>query len=113
MVVEVQPTTGGQFIRADDRVDVLEFEVHTFTAGLDAEEVAWRLSWSIIELLRGYAARGKRVPGRESFVKAFELMERPRRREDWADSTGPVQYQDLPVGMERFVFQARLVVLHR
>ena len=113
MVVEVQPTTGGQFIRSDDRVDVLEFEVHTFTGGLDAEDVAWRLSWSIIELLRKYADVGRRVPGRESFVKAFELMERPRRREDWADSTGPVQYQDLPVGMERFVFQARLVVLHR
>ena len=113
MVVEVQPTTGGQFIRSDDALNVLEFEVHTFTAGLDAEDVAWRLSWSIIKLLREYAARGRRVPGGESFVKAFELMERPRRREDWADSTGPVQYQDLPVGMERFVFQARLVVLHR
>lgn len=113
MIVEVQPTTGGQFIRSDDAVDVLEFEVHTFTSGLDAEDVAWRISWSIIKLLRDYAARGRRVPGRESFVKAFELMERPRRREDWADSTGPVQYQDLPVGVERFVFQARLVVLHR
>nr|DAO00114.1 MAG TPA: tail completion protein [Caudoviricetes sp.] len=113
MVVEVQPTTGGQFIRSDDAVDVLEFEVHTFTSGLDAEDTAWRISWSIIKLLRDYATRGRRVPGRESFVKAFELMERPRRREDWADSTGPVQYQDLPVGMERFVFQARLVVLHR
>lgn len=113
MVVEVQPTTGGQFIRADGALDVLEFEVHTFTSGLDAEDVAWRISWSIIKLLREYATRGRRVPGGESFVKAFELMERPRRREDWADSTGPVQYQDLPVGMERFVFQARLVVLHR
>lgn len=113
LVQEVQPTTAGQFIRSDGAVDVLEFDVHMFAGGLDAEDVAWRLGWAVIELCRGYADRGKQVPGMTSFVVGFELMERPRRRADWADATGPVQYQDLPARVERFVLQARLVVLHR
>lgn len=109
--VLVKETMGSNgYVRARPETDVIELELHTFTDGIDAEVDGWRLQWAMWSLIDGWASRGRRIDSRGSVLKFATQRERPRRRADWADATGPVQYQDLPLRIERFVQPIRLLV---
>lgn len=96
-----------------DGMDVLACEVHVFTEGVDAEVDGVRLAWLVWHLLDRYAKDNAPTSDeRRSFVRLAKLLDKPRRRPDWAEAVGPVQYQDLPQGVERHKFHARLVVHH-
>ncbi|WP_165218180.1 hypothetical protein [Schaalia sp. ZJ1691] len=97
----------------DDRVESIDFEVHTFTDGIDAESDGFALQEAIWRLVKRYADSGRRVGDSGSTVAYAKRWDRPRRRADWAEATGPVQYQDLPAGVERFLCSMRIVIHHR
>ena len=114
LVMEVDPEgVSAAARRGGDDVDVVEVELHAFCEGLDAERACWKLLWASFKLVEEWARKGRRIGSAASFLVGARLLERPRRRPDWADATGPVQYQDLPVGIERFVARARLTIINR
>ena len=56
--------------------------------------------------------RGEKLPD-GSIVATASLLMPPLRRSDWADASGPVQYQDLPQLVERFEATMKVVLLNR
>lgn len=84
----------------DERfLDAAQIHVHTFAGGLNAEEDAANLAEAIRVTLRD--SKNIVVPHRGHIV-SVEMTSRPRRVADWATATGPVQYADLPAGVDRY-----------
>lgn len=84
----------------DERfLDAASVQLHTFADGVNSDEDAALLAEAVRVTLRD--SRNKVVPGRGHIV-SVEMTERPRRAPDWATSTGPVQYADLPTGVTRY-----------
>ena len=84
----------------DERfLDAATISVGTFADGPNADEDAALLAEAIRVTLRD--SRNIVVP-RRGYIVSVEMTERPRRVTDWATSTGPVQYADLPTGVFRW-----------
>ncbi|MFE3578134.1 hypothetical protein [Streptomyces vinaceus] len=82
-------------------VDSALVTVHTFCEDPDGDEDAAILAEAVRVVVRDAWLRQKVVPGRGHITRA-EINSAPRRATDWATSTGPVQYADLPVGVWRY-----------
>lgn len=48
------------------------------------------------------AGREELVLPNGDWIKSVEMTSEPSRRVDWATATGPVQYADLPTGLNRY-----------
>lgn len=86
--------------------------VHTFTDGPEADDDGARLSEAIRVILREAAKRKVRIDDR-NHLHRVTMTSRPRRVSDWATSQGPVQYADLPTGVQRYESLYRVTVRHR
>lgn len=109
VLVKEVPLVGPPHIKSA-LLRLADVELHCFAQGLDAEDDAYDLAVACEEVLLGL--RGCLVTPSEKLAQVV-LTEGAVRRVDWADSTGPVQYQDLPTQVERFGVSARLVVARR
>lgn len=86
----------------DERfIDSAIVAIHTFTEDPDGDDQGAVLSEAIRIALRDAARRQVRLPGGARLHKVT-VHQRPRRVTDWATSTGPVQYADLPAGTYRY-----------
>lgn len=76
--------------------------IHTFTSGINADIDNSRLqeALKLVLLQAGFDQPEVRDWG---FVSSTRLVEPYRKRSDWQDSEGPVQYADLPNDYARFV----------
>lgn len=84
----------------DDRfIDASTFDVHVFCLGVNADQDAALLSEAVRVAIRD--SRNIVVPGL-GYLMEYEMLDRPSRSPDWATSVGPVQYADLPTGVERW-----------
>lgn len=92
----------------DERfLDAASIQIQTFADGVNSDEDAALLAEAIRVTLRD--CRNKVVPGRGHIV-AVEMTERPRRAPDWATSSGPVQYADLPEGVTRYETNYHVII---
>lgn len=80
-------------------LDAAQITVETFTSGTDADQDGALLQEAIRVLL--YNARNEVVP-RRGYLTKVELVASPTRHPDWATASGPVQFADLPRGVERY-----------
>lgn len=86
--------------RGDPRfLDNAVLVVHTFAEGPDADEDAALLAEAVRVVLNQCV--NVVVPGKGHITKV-EMRGAPRRSPDWVTATGPVQYADLPTGVERY-----------
>lgn len=111
-VLLVERTPGGGWSPDGGAVDVIDLEFHCFASGLDASSVAFYLGMSVNRAMHRIARR-KTIIEDGINITGFRTWERPRRKTDWADAVGPVQYQDLPQGTERFLLTGRIGVHYR
>jgi hypothetical protein len=88
-------------------LDASILAVHCFCQGLNADEDASLLSEAVRVILRD--SKNYAVPGRGHIVSTH-MTDRPKRTPDWATSTGPVQYADLPTDVERWEGNYRVVI---
>lgn len=88
-------------------LDASSVEIHAFCEGINADEDANLLSEAVRVILRD--SLNVVVPGRGHLIHV-EMLDRPRRTPDWATSTGPVQYADLPTGVERWEATYRVAI---
>ncbi len=75
--------------------------IHTFTKGVDADINNSRMqeATKLAMLRAGY----RQPPARDwGYVSSTRLVEPYRKRSDWQNSEGPVQYADLPNDYTRF-----------
>lgn len=92
---------------SDERfMDRFYFSVDLLAGGIDADTDAPLILSAIATVLRRAAYAKYRV-GDYGWVQEARVVEPPRRRADWANSEGPVQYADLPHRYVRYaaVFQ--------
>ena len=73
--------------------------VHTFASGPDADEDAALLAEAV--RVGMYQSVNNVIPGMGHITKV-KMLASPRRAPDWVTATGPVQYADLPTGVERY-----------
>ena len=98
--------------RAMAEMDPIDLEAHVFTSGVDAEADGFNLAWGVWHTVEALARESRVFNGGRSSIAYARLWERPRIRPDWADTNGPVQYQDLPQGVVRHVVPMRIIVHH-
>lgn len=96
----------------DRRLQTVGVMIQAFTKGVDAEEDASNLCWACVQAVLDAAKRGDRLPD-GSVVASARVVMPPLRRSDWADASGPVQYQDLPQLVERYEATLSVVLLNR
>lgn len=99
-------------VRSRRSLQVVNFTIQAFTQGVDAEEDASNLCWACVDAVLDAGRRGDRLSDGSILTEAEAVM-RPLRRSDWADASGPVQYQDLPQLVERFEAKMKVVLLNR
>ena len=100
VLVRRSPSFGGN--PADTRfTDAASLAIHVFVPDPNGDEDAAILSEVVRVLLRNAWLDQRVVPGRGHIVR-LELTSPPRRVTDWATSSGPVQYADLPTGIWRY-----------
>jgi len=75
--------------------------VHVFCLDPDGDQDAAILSEAVRVVLRDAATERAGVPGL-GYITRAEMTAPPRRASDWATSTGPVQYADLPTACWRY-----------
>jgi hypothetical protein len=80
-------------------IDSGQVNVQAFCSGIDSDQDAALLSEAVRVLLRD--SINVEVPGLGHLTRV-EMVGRPRRAPDWATATGPVQYADLPTGVQRY-----------
>lgn len=84
----------------DPRVlDAGQVEIHVFCDGINADQDAALLSQAVRTVLRD--SLNVVVPGKGHLTRV-QMVARPRRVSDWATASGPVQYADLPAGVQRY-----------
>jgi len=94
--------------QGDERfIDSSTIEVHAFCTGINADADASLLSEAVRVVLRD--SKNKSFPGK-GYVISTEMLDRPKRSPDWATSVGPVQYADLPTGVERWETTHRVTI---
>jgi len=87
---------------ADPRfTDAASVIVMTFVSDPDGDEDSAILSEVCRVLLRNAWLDHRVISGRGHIIR-FEMTSPPRRVADWATSSGPVQYADLPTGVWRY-----------
>jgi hypothetical protein len=82
-------------------LDAARVAVHAFCQDPDGDEDAAILSEAVRVVIRDAWLSQKVVPSR-GHITRVDLASAPRRVTDWATSTGPVQYADLPTGVWRY-----------
>ncbi|MFF3793780.1 hypothetical protein ACFYXW_27670 [Streptomyces sp. NPDC001981] len=82
-------------------LDAARVAVHVFCQDPDGDEDAAILSEAVRVVIRDAWLSQKVVPSR-GHITRVDLASAPRRVTDWATSTGPVQYADLPTGVWRY-----------
>ncbi len=82
-------------------LDSARVAVHVFCQDPDGDEDAAILSEAVRVVVRNAWLTQKVFPGLGHITRA-DLVSAPRRQSDWATSTGPVQYADLPTGVHRY-----------
>lgn len=75
--------------------------VEVFTRDPDGEEKAVVISEAVRASLFDMAKDRTYHPGLGSILRV-RMVQEPNRKTDWATSTGPVQYADLPRGVWRY-----------
>lgn len=82
-------------------LDSASILISTFAQGLQADEDAALLGEAVRVVL--YKAQREQlvIPGKGHLTKV-DMTHSPRNVPDWATATGPVQYADLPTGVERY-----------
>jgi hypothetical protein len=88
-------------------IDSSTVEIHAFCEGVNADEDANLLSEAARVILRD--SKNKVVPGK-GYLISVEMLDRPKRSPDWQASVGPVQYADLPTGVERWEATYRVTI---
>lgn len=92
----------------DERfIDASTVEIHVLCKGVNADKDASLLSEAVRVALRD--SKNKVIPDK-GYVIAVEMLDRPKRSPDWANSVGPVQYADLPTGVERWDASYRVTI---
>lgn len=92
----------------DERfIDSATIEVHAFCEGINADTDANLISEAVRVILRD--SKNKVIPGK-GYIISVEMLNRPKRSPDWATSVGPVQYADLPTGVERWETTYRVTI---
>lgn len=91
------------YVRGDPRfVGVAPIELHVFSTDPNGETKGYLISEACRVALRE-ATTGR--PGyyrpRLGTLSSVRMLQEPTRKSDWANSTGPVQYADLPSGTWR------------
>jgi hypothetical protein len=81
--------------------DAATIAVHAFVEDPNGDEDAAVLSEAVRVVLRDAWLSQRVYPGRGHLTR-FEMTGAPRRAPDWATSSGPVQYADLPTGVWRY-----------
>lgn len=86
----------------DERfIDRGDLAVHVFAKDPDADEVGAVVSEACRVALRNSARRRDWYPDLGGLLNV-RLIEEPVRKTDWATSSGPVQFADLPAGYQRY-----------
>lgn len=88
-------------------LDAAVITISCLCQGLNSDEDAALLAEAVRVVLRD--SKNHQVPGRGYLVSA-SLMDRPKRSPDWAASSGPVQYADLPTDVERWEATYKVVI---
>lgn len=108
VLVRRMPGMGGW--NADARfTDEGRFFVHTFTDNPDGDQKGAILSEAVRIVLRQAWLSHVAIPGRGSII-SIKMVSEPSRKSDWATSSGPVQYADLPNGLWRYESQYEIKV---
>lgn len=98
VLIRRQPTFG-QWDGDARFTDAARVAIYTFCEDPDGDEDAAILGETVRVILRD--AVNVVVSGRGHLTRV-QLNSSPRRVTDWATSTGPVQYADLPTGIYRY-----------
>lgn len=86
----------------DERfVDSADIVLHTFAEDPNGDEDSAILAEAVRIVLRNGAMHQTVYPELGNLSKV-QMTSAPRRVTDWASSTGPVQYADLPAGVWRY-----------
>ena len=86
----------------DDRfVDFAGVGIHVFAKDPNADTKAAVISEAVRVAIRDATKARAYYPGLGGLVKV-RMDEEPVRRTDWATSSGPVQFADLPAGYQRY-----------
>lgn len=89
----------------DDRfIDEAGISLQVFAKDPDADEVGAIVSEACRVALRNSARDRDWYPDLGGLV-GVRMLEEPIRKTDWATSSGPVQYADLPAGYQRYETQ--------
>lgn len=80
-------------------MDNAQLTIHAYCEGIEADTDCGYLSDAVRTILRDSV--NVPVDGIGHFTEV-EMTMSPRRASDWATSTGPVQYADLPTGVVRY-----------
>lgn len=75
--------------------------IHTFTDGIDADINNSRLQEAVKLVMLGAGYRQPKIRD-WGYVSSVRLVEPYRKRSDWQNSEGPVQYADLPNDYTRY-----------
>lgn len=96
-------------VRSDERaIKSVVVDVHCYTAGEDGDLEAEQLSEAIrAAMSNAWRSRLPLPEGWGSLIRIAAEME-PIRAPDWATSTGPVQYADLPTAAWRWEASYRI-----
>jgi hypothetical protein len=81
--------------------DAGRFFINTFTVDPDGDAKGAQLSEAIRVVLRDAWLSNYTSPDYGSIIR-IEMSQEPARRTDWATSSGPVQFADLPTGFWRY-----------
>lgn len=82
-------------------IDAGRFAVHSYTQDPDGDYNGAILSEAARVVLHQAWQEHWSFPGLGTVI-AIRMTQEPSRRTDWATSTGPVQYADLPTGYWRY-----------
>lgn len=90
--------------QADERfLESFYFSVETFTSGLEADVEGPLIIAAMNKQLKLAALSHDLVLDGLGWVQEGRLVQKPRRRADYANSEGPVQYADLPQDYARYM----------
>jgi hypothetical protein len=87
----------------------VDFAVHAYAQDPEGDEKAALLGDAVVDVMEQAFLEHWALPGFGT-VNKIKCFQYPSREPDWATSTGPVQYADLPTGDWRYEarFRARI-----
>lgn len=98
------------FFSGDERfLEQADVAVHTFAADPDGDRDAAIIADAVRVALRD-AWLSNWGSAELGWIKGFQTLSPARRQPDWATSSGPVQYADLPSNTWRYEGRYRLTV---